>query len=98
MAPTRSADRLLRDGGERRSIEREWLYRDALLSIRGHIVAQSCCVRDFTVKGSGIRLNGPTLLPLTFELSFDGFHTSQRCRLIWRDGDFAGVIFLTPVE
>ena len=33
------------------------------------------------------------VLPLTFELSFDNFHTVRKCRLIWRDGDFVGVAF-----
>jgi len=81
---------------ERRAVERRRLYRSALLSIPGQIVAQACRLRDFTVKGAGIRLNGIILLPLTFELSLDAFHTMERCRLIWRDGDFVGVIFLAP--
>jgi hypothetical protein len=51
--------------GERRSIERRWLYRSALLSNPGQIVAQECRLRDYTVKGAGIRLNGITLFPLT---------------------------------
>ena len=83
---------------ERRSIERRWLYHSALLSIPGQITGQLCSLRDFTIKGAGIRLNGITLLPLTFELSLDGFRTEHKCRLVWRDGDFAGVIFLTPVD
>ena len=31
-------------------------------------------------------------LPMDFLLSFDGFETAERCRLIWRDGDYVGVI------
>jgi hypothetical protein len=84
--------------GERRSIERRRLYGSALLSIPGQIVAQDCRLRDFTVKGAGIRLKGITLLPLTFEMSLDAFHVTERCRLIWRDGDFAGVVFLAPTN
>ena len=83
---------------ERRSIARRWLYRSARLSVPGQIAGQPCSLRDFTIKGAGIRLNGITLLPLTFELSLDGFRTAHKCRLVWRDGDFAGVIFLTPVN
>jgi hypothetical protein len=30
-------------------------------------------------------------LPMDFLLSFDGFETAERCRLIWRDGDYVGV-------
>jgi hypothetical protein len=84
--------------GERRAIERRWLYRSALLSIPGQIVAQSCSLRDFTIQGAGVRLRGITLLPLNFELSFDGFRSVEPCRLIWRDGDFAGLIFLALVS
>jgi hypothetical protein len=69
-----------------------------LLSIPGQIVAQGCGFRDFSVKGAGIRLNGIMLLPLNFELSLDAFHTMERCRLIWRNGDFAGVFFLAPMN
>ena len=92
MVRTRPFDGTARRG-ERRSIERRRLYWSALLSIPGY-----CRLRDFTVKGAGIRLNGITLLPLTFELSLDAFHTTERCRLIWRDGDFAGVVFLAPTN
>ena len=97
MVRTRPFDGTARRG-ERRSIERRRLYRSALLSIPGQIVAQDCRLRDFAVKGAGIRLNGITLLLLTFELSLDALHTTERCRLIWRDGDFAGVVFLAPTN
>jgi hypothetical protein len=41
--------------------------------------------------GVGLRLNGLSLLPSKFKLSF---RTTLVCRLIWRDGDFAGAAFL----
>jgi hypothetical protein len=53
----------------------------------------SCCVRDITSTGAGIRLEKIPILPIDFLLSFDGFETAERCRLIWRDGDCVGVIF-----
>ena len=81
---------------ERREIPRISVYRSALLSIAGQAGTQSCMVRNFTVKGAGVRLNGITLLPMEFEISFDGFHTSEACRLIWRDSDFAGFAFQAP--
>ena len=98
MVSTRTVGRTARDQSERRAVERRRLYKGALLSIPGQIVAQDCGLRDFSVKGAGIRLNGIILLPLTFELSLDAFHTMERCRLIWRNGDFAGVIFLAPTN
>ena len=56
-------------------------------------MAQPCSIRDLTVKGASIRLNGIALLPVEFEISFDGFRTLQPGRLMWRDRDFAGLMF-----
>lgn len=90
-----SLDERADEPGDRRAFVRLWVYRDALLSIPGQMIAQPCSVRDLTVKGASIRLNGIALLPMVFEISFDGFRTLQSCRLIWRDGDFAGIAFQT---
>jgi len=78
---------------ERRVAERTWAYRDALLSIPRLKHVYSCGVRDLSNEGAGLRLNRFPLLPNEFNLSVDGFHTTLVCRLIWRDGDFAGVAF-----
>jgi hypothetical protein len=86
-------DEMADDPDDRREFVRAWVYRTALLSIPGQITAQPCSVRDFSVKGASIRLNGITLLPLEFQISFDGFRSFEPCRLIWRDGDFAGLLF-----
>jgi hypothetical protein len=89
----RLLDERTNDPNDRRAFVRMEIYRDALLSIPGHIMAQPCSVRDLSVKGANIRLNGIGLLPVEFEISFDGFRTLQPSRLIWRDGDFAGLLF-----
>lgn len=81
------------DPDDRREFVRTMVYRSALLSIPGQITAQPCSMRDFTVKGVSIRLSGITLLPLEFQISFDEFRTCEACRLVWRDGDFAGLLF-----
>jgi len=78
---------------ERRVAERTWAYRDALLSIPRLKHVHSCRVRDLSNEGAGLHLNGLPLLPSEFHLSLDGFHTTLVCRLIWRDGDFVGVVF-----
>ena len=54
---------------------------------------RSCGVTDITDAGAGIRIYDLPFLPLNFELSFDNFRTIRTCRLIWRDGDFLGVMF-----
>lgn len=78
---------------ERRALERAWLYRDALLSIPRLKNAHACAVRDLSSCGAGLRLNRLPLLPDEFNPSFDGFRVALICRLIWRDGDFAGIAF-----
>src|SRR5258708_5840559 len=80
---------------ERRSIGRTRINRNALLFFTCQTGVFSCCVRDVTNHGAGIRLEGLNVLPVDFDLSFDNFRTVRGCRLIWRDGDFVGVAFET---
>ena len=48
-------------------------------------------VTDLGRGGAGIYRSGKAILPLTFELSFDGLR--RTCRLVWRRGNFFGVTF-----
>lgn len=63
------------------------------LSLSGQVTPQQCGLRDLTAFGVGLDLQGFTLLPTEFRLSFDSFRTSFACVLIWRDGDRGGVEF-----
>ncbi len=83
----------MRSSGERRAAERKRTKRDALLSIPRLRGVYSCGVRDLSSGGVGVRLNNLPLLPTEFNLSFDGFRTTLACRLIWRNGDLAGITF-----
>ena len=83
----------MRPSRERRVAERNWVHRDALLSIPRLKSVYSCGMRDLSDRGAGLRLNDLPLLPTEFNLSLDGFRTTLACRLIWRDGDFAGITF-----
>jgi hypothetical protein len=78
---------------ERRSIGRTKIDKGALLFIRGNTGVQSCIVRDVTNRGAGISARDLQIMPLDFELSFDGFRTARNCQLIWRQGDFLGIAF-----
>ena len=74
-------------GAERRSIERTRIRKDALLFVAGQIIAQPCRVRDISESGVGLHLNGLAILPMTFELSFDGPPPNlemQACLARWR--------------
>ena len=78
---------------DRRSKGRTVINRGALMFFVGHAGVHSCCVRDVTNDGAGIRLNGLNIVPSGFGISFDNFRTMRRCRLIWRCGDFLGAAF-----
>jgi hypothetical protein len=78
---------------ERRAVGRTLINRGVLLHFAGRNGVHGCCVRDVTNLGAGIRLNGLNIVPSEFGVSFDNFRTMRRCRLIWRNGDFAGVTF-----
>jgi hypothetical protein len=84
-------------GIERRSIERTRIDRSALMFFTGQDGVFSCGLRDATNLGAGIRLNGLNIVPLNFDLSVDNFRTIRMCRLVWRDNDFIGVAFGSPV-
>jgi hypothetical protein len=78
---------------ERRAIVRNQFQRGALVIVPGFRGAYSCGVRDLSREGAGLRLDGMTLLPIDFKLSFDGIRHTFECHLVWRDGDFAGLAF-----
>jgi hypothetical protein len=80
---------------ERRSIGRTRINRSALIFFQGRRDVFPCCVRDVTKSGAGVSLEALNVLPVEFELSFDGFRTARKCRLIWRETDFVGVAFET---
>ena len=84
---------LQRREGERRSTGRTRINRGALLFLTGQTGVFSCTVRDVTNRGAGVRLEGLSVLPLDFDLSFDNFRTIRKCKLVWREGDFVGVQF-----
>ena len=78
---------------ERRSIGRTRISKSALLFFSTQRGVLACSVRDVTNVGAGLRLHGLSVYPLNFEISFDNFRTSRKCRLAWTQGDFVGVAF-----
>jgi hypothetical protein len=78
---------------ERRSKGRTTTNRDALIFFNGNDAVHPCCVRDVTNDGAGVRLDGLSVMPSEFGISFDRFLTMRECRMIWREGDFLGVVF-----
>jgi PilZ domain len=78
---------------ERRSIGRTTIAKSALIFFDAQCGVFTCEVRNITNGGAGIQLRDLNVLPPTFELTFDNFHTIRRCRVIWRQGDLVGVAF-----
>ena len=77
----------------RRADGRAGIEKGALLFFKGQIGARGCNVIDISHGGAKLRTHNLSVLPNTFELTFDNFSTIRWCRLIWRDGDFLGVAF-----
>ena len=78
---------------DRRSIVRTRIARGASLFFSHQSGVHACLVSDVTNVGAGIHTHGLSILPLKFELSFDKFRSSRKCRLVWREGDYVGVTF-----
>ena len=78
---------------DRRAIGRASIGKGALLFFKGQIGARGCNVVDISDYGAKLRTHNLSVLPNTFELTFDNFVTIRWCRLIWRNGDFLGVAF-----
>jgi len=77
---------------DKRAFERTPCNRGALLRILNDIF--SFTIRDASERGIGIRLHSRLpLIPVEFLISEDGFKTARRCRLVWREGEFAGAEF-----
>ena len=77
----------------RRAVGRAGIEKSALLFFKGQIGARGCNVIDISDCGAKLRTHNLSVLPNTFELTFDNFSTIRCCRLIWRNGDFLGVAF-----
>ena len=78
---------------DRRLVGRTRVAKGALLFFKGRIGARGCSVTDVTNRGAGIRTHDLSVIPTSFELTFDNFRTIRKCRLIWRKGDFLGLAF-----
>ena len=78
---------------DRRAVGRAGIEKGALLFFKGQTGARGCNVIDISDCGAKLRTHNLSVLPNTFELTFDNFSTIRCCRLIWRNGDFLGVAF-----
>jgi hypothetical protein len=80
-------------GIERRHVTRKIVNQTVLLSLPGDVTATPCRMLNLSVFGACIRLQD-TPLPTTFQLSFNDLLTPFDCRLVWRQGALAGLMFV----
>jgi hypothetical protein len=79
---------------ERRALERIEINQPALLHVDGIRGYYPCLVVNF--HNDGATLHSPThhSAAFKFDLSLDGFNTTQHCRVVWRNGNTCGVKFV----
>ena len=80
-------------GNDRRSVNRTRVEIGGLLFFKGQPGARGCKITGLTNRGARIRTHDLSVLPTSFDLTFDNFCTIRSCRLIWRNGDFLGAEF-----
>ncbi len=69
------------------------VLKGAQLQFRNKLVSIDCMMRDLSVGGARLRLNGPTGLPDRFDLKVNGTGDHFPARLVWRRGNDVGVAF-----
>jgi len=83
--------RLYRRYDERRGHARTRRFRVAQLFAEARI--GFCIVRNISATGAGLTMESTTLVPDTFDLSFDGGRTLRSCRVLWRTAREIGLEF-----
>ena len=82
-----------RDSWEhRRAARRKVLAQAKILLGREAIF---CAIRDVSDTGAKLEVGADVKLPADFDVAIVAKETIVRVRLRWRDGDFAGLSFLT---
>jgi hypothetical protein len=88
-------DLILTDIMDRRAAGRTQCNRGAIIGIPGLKRLFSFTVRDASDRGVGMRIHSKlVMLPVEFIICEERFWTVRQCRLIWREGDFAGAEFI----
>ena len=79
---------------ERRALERIEINQPAMLHLDGVRGVHPCLVMNFHDQGAKLRCSTFHNVAFEFDLSFDGFKTTKRCHVVWRDGNSSGVEFV----
>jgi hypothetical protein len=84
---------------ERRRLQRTRVLRNAKI-ILGYQSSMICCtLHNLTSVGACLSVANATLLPDSFELTFEQGRTRRQCRVIWRTQTRLGIAFeAVPVD
>jgi hypothetical protein len=79
---------------ERRALERIEINQLAKLHVDGVCGVHPCMVENFHDQGANLQSSTFHIAAFEFDLSLDGFKTTKRCHVAWRDGNACGVEFV----
>ena len=84
---------------ERRDVTRTRIRRNAEIVVaRRGVEKVQVTLKNLTSTGACLTLAGTTIVPDTFDLTFDQGRSCRPCRVKWRRGDQLGVSFEKPPE
>ena len=81
---------------DRRGNPRKRSYLGGIIAFNNRCATLSCVVRNVSVDGAQIVLDGSVLLPAEFDLTIPRHDRSYRARMVWRDATRAGLVLLDP--
>ncbi|WP_426615356.1 PilZ domain-containing protein [Bradyrhizobium sp. McL0616] len=81
---------------ERRASIRSEINRLALLQVDGVRGVHPCKVENINDRGAKLQAATFHIAAFEFNLSLDGFNTTKRCHVVWRNGNTCGVEFVEP--
>ena len=78
---------------EKRRLQRTTIRHPAKVNVP-NVTVHDCMVHNVTGRGVCLELAFEAAqLPEALDFSFDNFRTTHCCKIIWRDGNLAGVAF-----
>jgi PilZ domain len=81
---------------DRRQYRRARTYLGGRLAFNNQYCAIDCLVRNMSRNGAKLVFEGTALLPGEFELALPQKGESRRARVVWRQQEEAGIVFLQP--
>lgn len=77
---------------EKRAAQRYRVFKGGRITFEDRNVA--CTVRNMSVSGAAIDLDGPVALPSSFTLSIERDQFVRNCRAVWRSDKRIGLAFV----